>query len=96
MSVLILGGNECMERRYKDVCSEYSCDATVYTKFTGGKLNGSFGTPDLCIMFTGELSHKMKNHVMNRIKDSGAMVEYCRNGSVSSLRNVLDRHVERQ
>ncbi len=24
MSVIILGGNECMERQYKDLCKEYN------------------------------------------------------------------------
>ena len=27
MSVVILGGNECMERRYKDLCQSYKCSA---------------------------------------------------------------------
>ncbi|MEE1329911.1 MAG: DUF2325 domain-containing protein, partial [Acutalibacteraceae bacterium] len=35
MSVVIVGGNECMERRYKELCLEYSCKAKVYTKMTG-------------------------------------------------------------
>ena len=31
MSVVILGGNECMERRYKDLCQSYKCSAKVFT-----------------------------------------------------------------
>ena len=33
MSVVIVGGNECMERKYKDLCREYGCDyfATTLT-----------------------------------------------------------------
>ena len=27
MSVVILGGNECMVRKYKDLCKEYECQA---------------------------------------------------------------------
>ena len=26
MSVVILGGNECMERQYKEICKEYPQD----------------------------------------------------------------------
>ena len=32
MSVIILGGNECMERQYKDLCKEYKCRAKVFIK----------------------------------------------------------------
>ena len=32
MSVVILGGNECMERRYKELCQSYKCSAKVFTK----------------------------------------------------------------
>ena len=36
MSVVIIGGNECMTRRYKDICEEYDCDAKVYAKMSDG------------------------------------------------------------
>lgn len=32
MSIVILGGNECMERRYKDLCQSYRCQSKVFTK----------------------------------------------------------------
>ena len=30
MSVVIVGGNECMVRQYKELCSEYRCKAKIY------------------------------------------------------------------
>lgn len=36
MSVVIVGGNECMERRYKELCESYRCQARVFTKPRGG------------------------------------------------------------
>lgn len=36
MSVVIVGGNECMTRRYKDICREYGCKAKCYPKMTSG------------------------------------------------------------
>ena len=32
MKVVILGGNECMERQYKDLCEEYCGKAKVFIK----------------------------------------------------------------
>ena len=36
MSIVILGGNECMERRYMDLCQSYRCRAKVFIKPVGG------------------------------------------------------------
>ena len=48
MSIVILGGNECMERRYKDLCQSYRCQSKVFTKPSGG-LRNKLGSPDLLI-----------------------------------------------
>ena len=39
MSIVILGGNECMERRYMDLCQSYRCRAKVFIKPVGGLKN---------------------------------------------------------
>ena len=57
MSVVIVGGNECMTRRYKDLCEEYRCKAKIYPKMSNGLKN--IGTPDLLILFTNTISHTM-------------------------------------
>lgn len=58
MSIVILGGNECMERRYKDLCDSYQCQSKIFTKPSGG-LRKKMGSPDLMIFFTSTMSHKM-------------------------------------
>lgn len=35
MSIVILGGNECMERRYMDLCQSYRCRAKVFYQACG-------------------------------------------------------------
>ena len=44
MSVVILGGNECMVRKYKDLCRSYQCTAKVISKM-GGTLKNRLGSP---------------------------------------------------
>lgn len=66
MSVVIVGGNECMTRRYMDLCGQYKCKAKVYPKMANGLKN--IGTPDLLILFTNTVSHKMVRCVLG---DSG-------------------------
>ena len=52
MSVVILGGNECMERQYSNVCRKYGCKAKVFCKPCADMKN-RIGTPDLLIVFPG-------------------------------------------
>lgn len=58
MSVVILGGNECMTRQYKDLCDEYKCSSKVFVRMNGG-LKNKLGKPDLIVLFTSTMSHKM-------------------------------------
>ena len=55
MSVVIVGGNECMVRPYKDLCAEYGCKAKIYPKMNAGLRD--IGAPDLLILFTNTVSH---------------------------------------
>ena len=91
MSVVILGGNECMERQYKELCSEYKCRANVFTKPSGG-LKKKLGTPDLMIFFTSTMSHKMLRGAMSELKGLNTKIEHSRSASMAALREILQRH----
>ena len=86
MSIVILGGNECMERRYKDLCDSYQCQSKIFTKPSGG-LRKKMGSPDLMIFFTNTMSHKMVQGAMS------AVIERCHTSSLSALRGILEKHV---
>ena len=58
MSVVIIGGNECMERQYKKICEKHKCKAKVFTRMKGN-LKTQIGQPDLVILFTATAAHKM-------------------------------------
>ena len=66
MSVVIVGGNERMIRRYEALCKEYSCSARVFVDPDKGIQN--FGTPDLLVLFTSTMSHKMLNLATGQAK----------------------------
>ena len=87
MSVVILGGNECMERRYKELCQTYRCQAKVFTKPAGG-LRNKLGSPDLMIFFTGTMSHKMVQGALSQ----HTIIERCHTSSLSALRGILEKH----
>ena len=86
MSVVIVGGNERMVRRYKDICSEYNCDS----KMNSGIIS-RIGRPDLLIFFTSTMSHKMLQTAMTQVGTS-TQVMHCKSSSCCALRAILKQH----
>ena len=62
MSAVIIGGNECMVRRYQDICKSHGFRAKVFAK-ENGPMKKKIGSPDLMIVFTGTVSHVPIVHV---------------------------------
>ena len=91
MSIVILGGNECMERRYMDLCQSYRCRAKVFIKPVGG-LKNKLGDPDLTIFFTSTMSHKMLKSALCELKGQNTIIERCHTSSLSALRGILDKY----
>lgn len=91
MSVVIVGGNERMARQYEDLCREYSCRAKIFTKTDRGIQN--FGTPDLLVLFTSTMSHKMLDIATGQAKKRNIRVARCHTSSMSALRNILETNV---
>ncbi len=91
MSVVIVGGNERMIRRYKELCQQYHCNAKVVIEMNGGLRD--IGSPDLVILFTGTVSHKMVNCALCGIRGQNIPVARCHSSSISALRNILETHV---
>ncbi len=91
MSVVILGGNECMERQYKNLCEEYKCQAKVFTKPLGG-LKKKLGSPDLMIFFTNTMSHKMVQCALNETKGTNTVIARSHTSSMCALRTILEQH----
>ena len=58
MSVVIIGGHDRMVCNYKNICKKHKCKAKVFTQMPGD-LKKQIGSPDLCVLFTNTVSHKM-------------------------------------
>ena len=86
MSVVILGGNECMERQYKDLCR-----VKVFIKPVGN-LKNKMGQPDLMIFFTSTMSHKMLRSALRETKGLPTVIARSHSSSMAALRNILDTH----
>ena len=94
MSVVIIGGNECMVRQYKNLCREYRCDAKVYPK-QKSSLKG-IGNPDLLVLFTGTVSHKMVRNSLSETKGQDVKVVRSHTSSISALKNILEENAKQE
>jgi hypothetical protein len=88
MSVVIIGGNECMERRYCELCKRYGCKAKVFCKPCAG-MGNRIGTPDMIILFTHTVSHKMVQCMLTNV-DKGIRIVRSHTSSLASLQNILE------
>lgn len=58
MSVLVLGGHECMEKDYKEILREKGYRTKIYTKMPSG-LKKRIGNPDAIVLLMSTISHSM-------------------------------------
>lgn len=91
MSIVLVGGNDRMETRYKDICKKYDCKAKVFIKMPAD-FERKIGTPDLVIVFTGTCSHKMLSCVTQKAARQKFDIAHVHSASVSSLKNVLETY----
>lgn len=81
-----------MVRRYKDLCAAYRCKAKIYPKMTGAMKN--IGSPDLLVLFTGTMSHKMVNSALSEVKGSDTVIARAHSSSMSALKDILEQHAK--
>ncbi len=91
MSVVIVGGNECMVRRYKELCDAYNCKSKIYPKMETAMKD--LGNPDLLVLFTNTVSHKMVHYALGEAKRKAIRVARAHSSSMAALKNILDEHL---
>ena len=84
MSIVIVGGNERMVCQYEDICKGFGCKAKVFAKEKGA-MKKKIGAPDLMILFTSTVSHKMVNCAVEEAKRKSR----CHTSSASALESIL-------
>lgn len=91
MSIVVVGGNDRMATRYKDICKSYNCKAKVFTQMPSDFEN-KLGMPDLMVVFTNTCSHKMVSRVNQRSQKHDIPVEKVHSASVSALKGILEKY----
>ena len=91
MSVVIIGGHERMVRQYEEICEKHGCDAKVFVKERSG-FKKNLGTPDLMILLTNTVSHKMVKSAVSEARRNKIQIARAHSSSASALTNVLRQH----
>ena len=91
MSVVIVGGNECMEGQYCEICKRCGCKAKIFTK-ENGAMKKILGCPDLLILFTKTVSHKMVIGAVQEAKRNYIPIARVHSSSAAALKSVLSEY----
>ena len=78
MSVVIVGGHDRMVSQYKQICRNFKCKAKV-------------GSPDLLVLFTNTVSHKMVRAAVEGARGTGTEIVRCHTSSQSALADILEK-----
>ena len=90
MSVVIVGGHDRMVCQYKKICKAYKCKVKVFTHMKAD-FDKQIGCPDLLVLFTNTVSHKMVRCAVAEAERCNADVVRSHTSSGSALTEILER-----
>lgn len=76
--------------QYKKICKSYNCKAKIFTQMPA-KLSSQIGSPDVVILFTNTVSHKMVKCAVAEAEKCNADVVRCHTSSGSALNDILEK-----
>lgn len=94
MSIVIVGGHDRMHCKYKEICKKYGCKCKVFTQCPAS-FQDQIGSPDMIIVFTRTVAHKMLNVAARQAEKTGTAIKHCNSSSACALKEVLSEHFQR-
>ena len=91
MSIVIVGGHDRMVTNYIQICKRHKCKAKVFTQMPAN-LDKQMGTPDMFILFTNTVSHKMVKTAVDEARKKNIPVVRCHTSSATALEGILAAH----
>ncbi|MDO4295151.1 MAG: DUF2325 domain-containing protein [bacterium] len=90
MSIVIIGGHDRMVSHYKRICKSYQCKAKVFTQMSAD-LDKQIGTPDVLVLFTNTVSHKMIKCALDEVDSSRTEIVRSHSSSGNALTEILNQ-----
>lgn len=89
MSVVVVGGHDRMVSQYKKIGKGFNCKIKVFTQMTGS-LSNQIGNPDVVILFTNTVSHKMVRCALQEAEKCNAQIVRSHTSSGNALTQILN------
>ena len=89
MSIVIVGGHDRMVAQYKKICKSYKCKCKIFTQMEAD-FSKKIGCPDLLVLFTNTVSHKMVKCALDEVGASTDIVR-CHTSSGNALNEILEK-----
>lgn len=89
MKVVIVGGHDCMVCQYRKICKKNQCKVKIFTQMSAD-LSKQIGTPDLLILFTNTVSHKMVRCAIAKAEKCNANIIRSHTSSGNALSEILE------
>ena len=80
-----------MVSQYKKICREFKCKAKVFTQMSTN-MDKKIGCPDLLVLFTNTVSHKMVLAAAQEAKRNNIPVARIHTSSAAALKGVLNEY----
>lgn len=77
--------------RYQEICRKNGYKAKVFAK-EKGPMKKKIGNPDLMVLFTGTVSHKMMIAATQEAKRNDVPILHVHSSSASALQQALENH----
>ena len=90
MSIVIVGGHDRMVGQYKKICKSYKCKCKVFTQMEAD-FGKKIGCPDLLVLFTNTVSHKMVRTAVTEAEKCNADIIRCHTSSGNALSSILEQ-----
>ena len=94
MSIVIVGGHDRMHCQYKEICKKYGCKCKIFTQYPANFRN-QIGFPDMLVVFTGTVAHKMVNIASQQAEKAGAYIKHCNSSSATALNEALKGYFQK-
>lgn len=88
MSVVIVGGHDRMVREYETICKRHGFKSKVFTQMPAN-MKSKIGSPDLLVLFTSTVSHKMMRCAVTEAQKCNADIVRSHSSSATALDEIL-------
>lgn len=80
--------------RYREICKKHRCKAKIFTQMPSS-LNKKIGNPDLVVLFTNTVSHKMVKCAVSEAENKNIEVVRSHSSSQAALTEILEQRCQK-